>query len=490
MSGPYTRSDLSPFTRASAEQVNAELIKIEAAFATLQTQIDNIVAGTPLAAYTWVAFADSADGTANFTTGEPGERNYIGIAYGRGSPVESIIASDYIWTRFRGGDGADGSDGTDGTDGTDGADGEDGTYRDFKFKRSAAVPATPIEAAPSGWTDDVPSGTDTIWFTVAVKNSAGQLLSSWSLPARLTTTTPRGPYDAGVTYHEGDIVTFNGSSYILTVEESVGNAPSGTNQPNAYWDVFAAAGGQGEPSTPPSAFSATIDLTSSSSGANLRTLADTAGYTGLSDATITFRVPSGVLVQGLGGGGKGIDTGTWPDSAYTIDIDLVVQGGGKVYGGGGRGGNGGSGSYGEGGFAGGDAIYCRTPLDITIDSSGEVKAGGGGGGGGNGSMTGFPEPVSRGGGGGGGGFPNGSGGGAGSGDTGTANAGSPGTVSGGGAGGSGASGGGTVGGAGGGAATAGSSGGFNSGGAAGYAVRKNGLTVPVTNNGTMTGTAA
>jgi hypothetical protein len=238
-------------------------------------------------------------------------------------------------------------------------------------------------------------------------------------------------------------------------------------------------------------FNATIPVTGTGP-VNLRTLADNAGYNGTQSATIVFEVGTGVTLTGTAGspnGGIAIDTGTWPGAPSTIALTLVVKSGAIVRGGGGRGGNGGS-SPGTGG-SGGDAIHCRHPISITIESPAQVRGGGGAGGGASTVTTGFPEPEDRGGGGGGGGAPNGPGG---TGDFGASNGGS-GTVSGGGAGGAGANGG-VNGGAGGNYGVAGSNGqGWlnpaapgGTGGAAGYAIRKNGHTVPVTNNGSTSGT--
>jgi hypothetical protein len=481
MSGLYTRAPIAANTRALAEAMNAEFTKIEQAFVGLQAQINALSVGSGLPSYTWVAFADSADGTANFTTGEPGTRLFIGLAYNRPSPTESGIASDYTWTRFR---GEDGNPGEDGDDGDPGDDGVNGGYTDFRFIRSASTPATPLGTSPAGWSNSIPTGTAPLWFSTARRNGTDGLLSEWSPPARITSLGNPVVYNSGTAYNEGALVLFGGGTYILKVPSSTGNAPTGTDQANAWWDVIAAPGEPGEPATPPSAFSATIDLTSTSTSANLRTLANAAGYTGLSDATVTFRVPSGVTVTGVGFGGVAIDTGTWP-AGYAISLTLEVKAGGKVFGGGGAGGAGGSGAAGDAGTSGGDAIYCRHPVSVTIDASGEVKAGGGGGKGGAGSTAGFPEPESTAGGGGGGGFPNGSGGAGGFGSITDGSLGADGTIVGGGAGGVGGTGGGT-GSAGGNAGAAGGGG----GGAAGFAVRKNGFTVPVTNNGTMVGAAA
>lgn len=237
-------------------------------------------------------------------------------------------------------------------------------------------------------------------------------------------------------------------------------------------------------------FSATIPVTGPGP-VNLRTLANNAGYSGTQSANIVFEVGTGVTLTGTAGspnGGIAIDTGTWPGAPFTIALSLIVKSGAIVRGGGGGGGNGG-GAPGTGG-TGGDAIHCRHPISITIESTGQVRGGGGGGGGASSVSEGFPEPEDRPGGGGGGGAPNGLGG---AGDFGAASGGS-GTVSGGGAGGAGTNGGGD-GGAGGNYGVAGSNGQgwFNppapggAGGPAGFAIRKNGHTVPVTNNGSTSG---
>lgn len=248
-----------------------------------------------------------------------------------------------------------------------------------------------------------------------------------------------------------------------------------------------------------SPFIQTLQVTGSGP-VNLRAVADAAGYTGLTNATITFQVGSAVTILGAPGAaggsvaGIGIDTGLWPSSTYAIS--LILQMSGKVYGGGGAGNSGG----------GGDAIYCREDIAITVNSGGQAKAGGGGGGEGGGWSTSSKDPETgewqpyeyNGGGGGGGGFPNGPG----------AGGGAAGTPSGGGAGGAGH---GTqrtwgAGGTGGVAAAAGGAGVAStgtggctafacwqgpypgsSGGPPGYAIRKNGKTVNVTNNGTIAG---
>lgn len=227
---------------------------------------------------------------------------------------------------------------------------------------------------------------------------------------------------------------------------------------------------------------------------NLRTIADNNGYTGASGVTYVFEVAG--VVTGTAGtagtaGATAIDTGTWPTG---VTLTLKVKNGGVVSGGGGGGGNGGyNGGAGQAGGAGGDAFYARTNISVVVDAGGIVRAGGGGGGGGS-SAT-FTSPAGSGtvgGSGGGGGAPNGAGGAGRAGTNGgnTGSNGSAGTTSGGGAGGTT---GGPAGGNGGTYAAAGTAGtaaasSGGAGGAAGFAIRKNGNTVTVTNNGTITGT--
>lgn len=232
------------------------------------------------------------------------------------------------------------------------------------------------------------------------------------------------------------------------------------------------------------------------SAANLRTLANNAGYTGISGVQYQFEVPASATIMGSAGGGTAIDTGTWPSG---VTITLTVKG--KVYGGGGTGGKGaGVTVSGSVGGNGGDAVSAHSPITITVNSGGAIAGGGGGGGGGRYFTTSTPGgQVSNGGGGGGGGFPNGTGGSggisAGTPIQGDGSPGAVGTASGGGAGGAGggSNGGGgylETGGSGGGQGTSGSAGvlGGSAGGGAGYAIRKNANTVTVTNNGTITGT--
>lgn len=431
----------------------------------------NLVART----YTVTAGLDAGEPTATLVLRATGSGTYAGVVLDK---VFSLGKSQV------------------GATGATGITGATGNFIDAKFIRSLAQPATPTGNAPAGWSDGIPTGTNTIWEILGTKTQAGVLIGVWSTPKQITALAPRGAYSGTATYYLNNTVTHAGGSYIAVQDNFTGQAPSGTANATAYWDVLSAPGSAGTPATAPSAFTATIAVPSGAA-VNLRALADAAGYTGLSNATVTFEVNAAAVARGLSGGGIGIDQGVWPHSSYTIALTLVVKNGGIVDGGGGAG-NGGN---------GGDAIYLRGPMTggITIDAGGIVRSGGGGGGIGGTRTRSFVDGEgyitygTYGGGGGGGGAPNGVGGAGDVGDTTTGSNGSPGTTGGGGAGGAGAG----AGGAGAnfnGSGTAGSTssgligtygyqGSGGPGGVPGYAVRKNGYAAAVLNNGTMTGTA-
>ncbi len=65
--------------------------------------------------YTHVAYADSADGSLNFSVSDP-DRDYIGM-YVDSQPNDSDDPSDYLWTRVKGEDGPQGIPGQPGADG-------------------------------------------------------------------------------------------------------------------------------------------------------------------------------------------------------------------------------------------------------------------------------------------------------------------------------------------------------------------------------------
>jgi hypothetical protein len=372
-----------------------------------------------------------------------------------------------------------------------------GDFKDIKFKRSWTKPATPTGDNPTGWSDEIPVGSETLWQVIGTKTAFGSLKGGWSEPARVSSMSYRGPWVTSTAYIAFDVVTHYGRTWICTTDHTAGasNEPPDSNSGNAWWDLLA---GKGDSGDAPVSYTQTIAITGTDP-VNLRTLAENTSpyYDGMGDATITYTIASGVTITGFSGGGIAIDTGDWPAGA---SINLTLENEGTIRGGGGIGGNGGSSGNGTPGGDGGDAIYCRE--DITIDNEpsgftspgGVIECGGAGGGGGNAAIRYIQgEPYDVAGGGGGGGEPNGAGGMGGTSEAGTDGSdGNAGTGSGGGTGGSGGTSGSINGGSGGAGgdiedATGSSGSPGASGGTRGYAVRKNGHTVSVT-GGTTVGT--
>jgi len=357
-----------------------------------------------------------------------------------------------------------------------------GSKQETRYKRSIAPPATPTDVEPADWFLAVPTGNAALWSSTSTKTLAGALVSGWSTPALLTTPNWRGTYNDATTYYREDAVTYANISYRCVVESIVGRAPSGTTQDNPFWVLI--SGNTGNPPVdPPDEFADTIAVPSSTEGVNLYDLAVANGYTGYGDVAIVFEVNSGVVITGRPGapdGGRAITTGSWP-VGYTFDLSLVIKSGAIVRGGGGKGGKGGDCNpgpqVGESGGIGGGAIECLTPIDIDIQSGSIVQGGGAGGAGGAGAtvQTGIFRIFRIGGGGGGGGQPNGPGNLQGYGNTTSGSPGAAATTSAPGAGGAGNDGG-----------NGGASG--NAYGVSGYCVRKNGFVVNVTNSGTTAGT--
>lgn len=69
-----------------------------------------------LTTYFHVAYADSSDGTVNFTTGAPGTRKYIGT-YADFTAADSSSPGAYTWSKYAGDDGSNGTPGAPGANG-------------------------------------------------------------------------------------------------------------------------------------------------------------------------------------------------------------------------------------------------------------------------------------------------------------------------------------------------------------------------------------
>lgn len=119
-----------------------------------------------LTPYFHTAWADSADGTVNFSTTTPGARTYLGT-YTDYTPADSSTPGDYAWSKIQGPQGAQGAPGSDGADGSDGAKGDKGdtgapganaptitSVTRYYYITSGSEPATPgtsVVTPPAPW---------------------------------------------------------------------------------------------------------------------------------------------------------------------------------------------------------------------------------------------------------------------------------------------------------------------------------------------------
>lgn len=81
---------------------------------TLTKSIAGVAGATGASLYSWIAYANNSTGTADFTTGAPGSRTHIGIAYNRTTSTPSTNYADYQWSLFQGPQGATGANGLNG----------------------------------------------------------------------------------------------------------------------------------------------------------------------------------------------------------------------------------------------------------------------------------------------------------------------------------------------------------------------------------------
>lgn len=117
----------------------------------------------------------------------------------------------------------------------------------------------------------------------------------------------------------------------------------------------------------------TVHISADVANVNLRTLADSADFTGLTIQQVTFILDAGVEVYSNNASTPAMVRGSWP-SGYTPTLKIL----GTITGAGGKGYDVGTGSSAQ---SGGAALDARTgPLKIDDASNGTARGGGGGGG--------------------------------------------------------------------------------------------------------------
>lgn len=104
----------------------------------VQNEVTEQVGTAPI--YTWIKYADNAQGTG--ITDNPTGKTYIGIASGKTTATESNDPAAYTWSKFEGPQGAQGIQGPKGTDGT--------TY--YTWIKYADTPTSGMNDFPDGKT--------------------------------------------------------------------------------------------------------------------------------------------------------------------------------------------------------------------------------------------------------------------------------------------------------------------------------------------------
>ena len=128
-----------------------------------------------LTTYTWIKYADDANGTG--MSDSPTGKNYMGIAVNKTSLIESSTPSDYVWSLTKGNTGATGATGPTGPTGPTGATGARGAGRySITVARNpvtwsntdavTAIGANPVE-------DDVVT-------QISSTNAASQITKRWN----------------------------------------------------------------------------------------------------------------------------------------------------------------------------------------------------------------------------------------------------------------------------------------------------------------------
>ena len=143
--------------------------------------------------------------------------SYVNISRGQGYPPTD---TDH-WLLIA----AKGEQGATGPQGPQGEKGDPFRYEDFTLEQLAALKGEKGDPGEKGEKGDQGEKGEK-----GEKGDPGERGVNW-----------RGAYSPDTTYYQYDGVSFNGSSYILTAEESQGNAPTNT----LYWDLLAAKGADG-----------------------------------------------------------------------------------------------------------------------------------------------------------------------------------------------------------------------------------------------------
>lgn len=141
-----------------------------------------------LSGYVHTAWANSADGSTDFSTTISQGKLYLGV-YTDNTQADSSDYEDYSWTLIKGADGINGTNGIN-------------NATVYLYQRATSAPTRPNSnltytfatktisgSALGNWQQTIPTGTNPVWLTIATANSSDSTdtigSSEWTTPIRL-----------------------------------------------------------------------------------------------------------------------------------------------------------------------------------------------------------------------------------------------------------------------------------------------------------------
>ena len=177
--------------------------------------------------YVHTAWANSADGSTDFSTSVSADKRYLGV-YSDNTAADSQAYTDYSWSLIKGADGQDGDDGL-----------SHATI--YLYQRAASAPLTPLTAstytfatgllsATGSWDQEIPAHDgNPCWVTLAVAISSDATVSipasAWSSPVKLAEDGEQGIGISAIV-----------EEYYLSTSSIVPSGGSWSASPQAYVD--------------------------------------------------------------------------------------------------------------------------------------------------------------------------------------------------------------------------------------------------------------
>ena len=311
-----------------------------------------LVGSTATNSFTWIAYANSSDGSVEFTTNswDTGgiERSYLGLAVNKSTASESTNPLDYTWQRFAGLDGSSGSDGLN-------------NARPLIYIRSSTAPTLPTATCTytfstsalvglnNGWTLEIPADNGLpCWVTSATAASTTDTdtinSSEWASPVQLVSSGSDGISTATLYLYKratsqpslpADIITYTFSTGFMDNITNGWSQSAPANDGSSLWITQATAIGTGSTDTIGLAewTEPVVLATNGTNGTNgVDGTAAISGYL-TNETTALFATANGVVINYASASGqfKVISGSTDVSSAFNLSTVSNPQGLTVVY---------------------------------------------------------------------------------------------------------------------------------------------------------------